>query len=197
MAKIHGKIMDFEGKLLENAEVTFLDRTFNIVATGYSDEDGYYYLQTEEKTNGMVYATAQYGKSYLGFWCHNVNSDRYREMDIVVGQIEFLEFTKLLDRERANAGITFKTLSLKALLGEGKRFSPGPDGLDLRVMIDGVLQEGYRIEVEEVPHKDRMISLYHLVVPVAGIYNPREESILEIQLHDHGTGEKGMVRVLL
>ena len=64
-------------------------------------------------------------------------------------------------------------------------------------MIDGALQEGYRIEVEAVPHKDREISLYHLVVPVAGIYNPREESILEIQLHDRGTGEKGMVRVLL
>lgn len=197
MAKIHGKIMDFEGKLLENAEVTFLDRTFNIVATGYSDVDGYYYLQTEEKTNGMVYATAQYGKSYLGFWCHNVNSDRYREMDIVVGQIEFLEFTKILDRERTHADITFKPLSLKALLGQGKSFSPGPEGLDLKVRIDGALQEGYRIEVGQAPHKDREISLYHLVVPLAGIYNPREESLLEIQLHDRATGEMGMVRVLL
>lgn len=197
MAKIHGKIMDFEGKLLENAEVTFLDRAFNIIATGYSDVDGYYYLQTEEKTNGMVYATALYGKSYLGFWCHNVNSDRYREMDIVVGQIEFLEFKKILDRERANADITFKTLSLGALLGEGGSFSPEPEGLELKVMIDGSLREGYSIEVEAVPHKDRMISQYHLVVPVAGVYNPRVESILEIQVHDHGTGEKGMVRVLL
>lgn len=197
MAKIHGKIMDFEGKLLENAEVTFLDRTFTIIATGYSDVDGYYYLQPQEKTNGMVYATAQYGKSYLGFWFHNVNSDKYRETDIVVGQIEFLEFTKLLDRERTHVDLTFKPLSLGALLGDSGSFSPDPEDLDLMVTIDGVTQAGYELSLESVSHKDREISKYHLILSIKGIYNPREESVLELQLSDRSTGEKGMARVIL
>lgn len=197
MAKIHGKVMDFEGKLLENAEVTFLDRTFSIVATGYSDADGYYYLQPQEKTNGMIYATSRYGKSYLGFWFHNVNSDKYRETDIVVGQIEFLEFTKLLDRERAHVDITFKPLSLGALLGKKGSFSPDPENLDLTVRIDGVIQKGYALRVENLPHKDREISQYQLRLVIEGVYNPREESVMELQLSDRQTGEKGMARVIL
>lgn len=197
MAKIHGKIMDFEGKLLENAEVTFLDRTFTIISTGYSDADGYYYLQPQEKTNGMIYATAQYGRSYLGFWFHNVNSDKYRETDLVVGQIEFLEFTKLLDRERTHVDITFKPLSLGALLGKKGRFSPDPGNVQLTVLIDGVTQKGYELRVESVSHKDREISLYHLILALEGIYNPREESVMELQLSDRSTGEKGMARVIL
>lgn len=197
MAKIHGKIMDFEGKLLENAEVTFLDRTFAIITTGYSDADGYYYLQPQEKTNGMIYATAQYGKSYLGFWFHNVNSDKYRETDIVVGQIEFLEFTKLLDRERTHVDITFKPLSLGALLGDSGSFSPDSENLSMTVLIDGVVQEGYELRLESVPHKDREISQYHLVLSIKEVYNPREESVLELQLSDRSTGEKGMARVIL
>lgn len=197
MAKIHGKIMDFEGKLLENAEVTFLDRTFTIIATGYSDEDGYYYLQPQEKTNGMIYATAQYGRSYLGFWFHNVNSDKYRETNLVVGQIEFLEFTKLLDREQADVDITFKPLSLGALLGGKGSYSPKPENLDLTVRVDGASQKGYELRVESVTHKDREISLYHLLLHMEGDYNPREESVMELQLTDRQTGEKGMARVIL
>jgi len=67
MKKIHGKVTDYKGKPLQGAEVLFLDRAQNIIATGYSDNDGYYFLQTEEKTNGSILCTHNYGghKSWI------------------------------------------------------------------------------------------------------------------------------------
>jgi hypothetical protein len=197
MAKIHGKVMNFEGRFLKEAEVTFIDRAFNVISTGYSDTDGYYYLQPEEKTNGMVYATSSYGKSLLGFWFHNLNSDKHRELDIVIGEIELLEFNKLMDRDRKNVMITFQPLSLTALKDGMESLSPDRYRLELEVKIDGRIQDGYELEVIREKRLDKEINQYNIRLNVEGIYNPREESLVEIQLYDELTGEKGMAKVLL
>lgn len=197
MGKIHGKVMNFEGRFLKEAEVTFVDRAFNIISTGYSDADGYYYLQPEEKTNGMVYATSSYGKSLLGFWFHNLNSDKQRELDIVIGEIELLEFSKLMDRERKNVVISFQPLSLTALKDGLENLSPEKYLLELQVKIDGRIQDGYELEVIRESRQDKEINRYNIRISLEGIYNPRVESLLEIQLYDELTGEKGMAQVIL
>lgn len=197
MAKIHGKVMNFEGQFLKEAEVTFIDRAFNVISTGYSDTDGYYYLQPEEKTNGMVYATSSYGNSLLGFWFHNLNSDKHRELDIVIGEIELLGFSKLMDRERKNVMVSFQPLSLTALRDAKENLSPEKYLLELEVKIDGRIQDGYELEVIRETRQGKEINRYNLRIGLEGIYNPREESLLEIQLYDELTGEKGMAKAIL
>jgi hypothetical protein len=196
MKKIHGKVTDNHGKPLQGAEVLFLDRAQNIIATGYSDNDGYYFLQTDEKTNGSILCTHNYGVTSLGFSFYNVTTDKARDLDIRVGEIEFLDFKKFLDRDKQVLRISFRPVSLKALKDKIECISPDRFTTEIEMLLDGKKQKCQEMEVEKEIKDDKCTDRYNLILELPKGYDPRTENLLEILMHNKKTGEKGTVWVV-
>jgi hypothetical protein len=196
MKKIHGKVTDYKGKPLQGAEVLFLDRAQNIIATGYSDNDGYYFLQTEEMTNGSILCTHNYGVTSLGFSFYNVTSDKARDLDIRLGDIEFLDFKKFLDREKQVIRISFRPVSLKALNDKTECISPDRFTTEIEMLLDGKKQKCQELEVEKEIKDDKCTDRYNLILELPKGYDPKTENILEIVMSNKKTGEKGTVWVV-
>lgn len=196
MKKIHGKVTDHKGKPLQGAEVLFLDRAQNIIATGYSDNDGYYFLQTEEKTNGSILCTQNYGITSLGFSFYNVTSDKARDLDIMLGEIEFLDFKKFLDREKQVIRISFRPVSLKALNDKTECISPDRFTTEIEMLLNGKKQKCQELEVEKEIKDDKCTDRYNLILELPKGYDPKSENILEIVMNNKKSGEKGTVWVV-
>lgn len=124
MAKINGIVMNNQGERLENAEVLFVDRSFEVLTSGYSNDLGEYYLQVNERANGMVMATYSYGEKYLGFTFANLNSSLAHRVDITLGNVEFIHFTRVMNRESEQFTYTFQLASLEAMQKNKRHISP-------------------------------------------------------------------------
>ncbi|ETA81630.1 carboxypeptidase-like regulatory domain-containing protein [Youngiibacter fragilis] len=196
MKKIHGKVTDYKGKPLQGAEVLFLDRAQNIIATGYSDNDGYYFLQTEEKTNGSILCTHNYGVTSLGFSFYNITSDKARDLDIRLGEIEFLDFKKFLDREKQVIRISFRPVSLKAINDKIECISPDRFTTEIELLLNGKKQKCQELEVEKEIKDDKCTDRYNLILELPKGYDPKSENILEILMNSKKSGEKGTVWVV-
>ena len=124
MAKINGVVRDYNGKVLEDAEVLFVDRSFNVISSGYSNKEGEYYLQVDEKTNGMLVGTHSYGEDYLAFSFCNISTHMPHHIDIRIGNVEFLQYKRIMMKERDDYTCTFQIASLSKILDGEKHLSP-------------------------------------------------------------------------
>jgi len=159
MGKINGVVKDFKGKVIEDAEVLFVDRSFNVISSGYSNEEGEYYLQVDEKTNGMVVGTHSYGEDYLAFSFCNVSTHMPHHIDIRIGNVEFLQFKRELTKERDEYTCTFQIASLYKMLDGEKHISPSLDETSFSVMLDDESLENYKMEKEEMLIEEKGISI--------------------------------------
>lgn len=124
MAKINGIVKSKQGQLLENAEILFVDRSFEVLTSGYSNDQGEYYLQVNERTNGMVMATYAYGEEYLAFTFANLNSGTPHRVDITLGDIEFIHFTRIINRDSKKFTYEFQLASLEKMKNNSTNISP-------------------------------------------------------------------------
>lgn len=124
MAKINGIVKNKQGQLLENAEILFVDRSFEVLTSGYSNDQGEYYLQVNEKTNGMVIATYAYGEEYLAFTFANLNSGTPYRVDITLGDIEFIHFTRVINKDSKKFTYQFQLASLEKMKNNSTNISP-------------------------------------------------------------------------
>jgi len=137
MAKIYGKVRDSQGTPLANAEILFIDRGFTLVSSGYSDEDGTYYVQINESLNGMLNATYSYGEKYLGAWFMNLNSNVAHKIDLVLGTVEFVFFRREMIKDSKDFNYSFRLVSLNNLKERKDNLSPEFDSKKFAVTIDG------------------------------------------------------------
>jgi len=72
MIEIRGKVTDFDGNPLENADVVLKDKKFGDVYKNLSDADGKYHLQVIEGTYIALFACKDYSVRNLEFWAWNV-----------------------------------------------------------------------------------------------------------------------------
>lgn len=159
MGKINGVVKDYNGKVLKDAEVLFVDRSFNVISSGYSNEEGEYYLQVNEKTNGMVVGTYSYGEDYLAFSFYNVSTHMPHRIEISIGNVEFLQYKREIMKDRDDYTCTFQIASLAKMLAGEKHISPGLDETSFSVMLDDQSHENFAMEKEEVFIEEKGISI--------------------------------------
>ena len=124
MGKINGTVKDYKGNILKDAEILFVDPGMNVLASGYSNEDGEYYLQLNDRTTGMVVATHSYGEKYLAYAEHNLYSQRDYRIDAVLGEIEFLNFKRQVGANRSVFTCSFQVVSLLEMKEKKPNWSP-------------------------------------------------------------------------
>jgi len=159
VGKINGVVKDCNGKVIEDAEVLFVDRSFNVIASGYSNEEGEYYLQVDEKTNGMVVGTYSYGDDYLAFSFCNVSTHMPHHIDIRIGNVEFLQYKREITKEKDEYTCTFQIASLNKILDGEKHLSPRVDETSFSVMLDDKSLENFTMRKEEIFIEEKGISL--------------------------------------
>lgn len=137
MAKIYGKVTDNQGTPLANAEILFIDRGFTLISSGYSDDEGAYYVQVNESLNGMLNATCSYGEKYLGGWFMNLNSNVAHKIDLVLGTVEFVFFRREMIKDSKDFNYSFRLVSLNNLKEKKGNLSPEFDSKNFTVTIDG------------------------------------------------------------
>ena len=155
MAKINGIVKDQKGKILENAEVLFVDRASNVLASGYSNKDGEYYLQISEKTNGMVVGTYSYGEEYLAFIFDNVSTHLPHHIDVIVGDVEFLQFRRIITKEREKYICSFQLVSLSRMKRGDVHLSPEGAEASLQFRLDGKMMKAYNLTKEKLSVEGR------------------------------------------
>ncbi len=159
MAKINGVVRDYNGKVLEDAEVLFVDRSFNVISSGYSNKEGEYYLQVDEKTNGMLVGTHSYGEDYLAFSFCNISTHMPHHIDIRIGNVEFLQYKRIMMKERDDYTCTFQIASLSKILEGEKHLSPRLNETSFSVMLDEKPLEKFTMVKEEIFIEEKGISI--------------------------------------
>jgi len=159
MGKINGVVKDYRGKVIEDAEVLFVDRSFNVINSGYSNEEGEYYLQVDDKTNGMVVATYSYGEDYLAFSFCNVSTHMPHHIDIRIGNVEFLQYRREITKEKDEYTCAFQVASLDKIIGGEKHISPRLDETSFSVMLEDKALENFTMGKEEIYIEEKEISI--------------------------------------
>ncbi|WP_312654267.1 carboxypeptidase-like regulatory domain-containing protein [Proteiniclasticum sp.] len=164
MGKINGIVSDYEGNILADAEVLFVDRNFNVLGSGYTNEDGEYYLQINEKTNGSVIGTYSYGEKYLAFTHANISTNIPHRINVTLGNIEFIHFSRELPVNREVYTATFQLVSLGKMKRGENHLSPEKDEHSFKALLDGKLIDEFEITqmVAEVEEKNATIDQYRL-----------------------------------
>lgn len=124
MGKINGVVKDYKGNILKDAEILFVDPGMNVLVSGYSNEDGEYYLQLNDRTTGMVVATHSYGEAYLAYSEHNLYSQRDYRIDAVLGEVEFLNLKRIIGENRSVFSCLFQVVSLQEMGKKELNWSP-------------------------------------------------------------------------
>lgn len=194
VAKINGIVKNKQGDLLENAEVLFVDRSFEVLTSGYSNDEGEYYLQINEKANGMVMATYAYGEKYLGFTFANLNSGTAHRVDVILGNVEFINFTRVINKNRDDLTYQFQLASLDAMTKKKKNISPESKPKMFEIFIGEQKIEGYElVKVEkQIGGKNQFIDEYTVVLKKE---KSQRGNVLKIEYQDENSF--GMVKAIL
>lgn len=171
MAKIYGKVSNLNGEKLKNAEILFIDFADNLLNSAYSDNDGYYYLQMERNIHGMIYASYKYPDESLGFWFQNINTTKAHNIDINIGDVEFLKFKEEIDRENtSNIKYNFSIISKNSLKSKGVNLSPDLKKENLSIKLDGNKFEDFKIKenknAEKEIYEDHKLDSFKLILNI-------------------------------
>lgn len=164
MGKINGVVSDHKGEILMDAEILFVDRNFNMLGSGYSNEFGEYYLQIDEKTNGSVIGTHSYGEKYLAFTHANISTNSAHIVNITLGNVEFIHFTRELPVDRENYVATFQLVSLQKMKAGKKHLSPERSEHAFEILLEERALKDYKITHSEafVKEKNATVDLFRL-----------------------------------
>lgn len=164
MGKINGTVSDHRGEILKDAEILFVDRNFNVLGSGYSNEYGEYYLQINEKTNGSVIGTHSYGEKYLAFTYANISTNFHHLVDVTLGNAEFIHFSRELPVDREVYSATFQLVSLEKMRAGEKHLSPETDEHSFEIRIDDRILNEFELSHTEavVEEKNATVDLYRL-----------------------------------
>jgi len=184
MGKIYGKVRDSQGTPLANAEILFIDRGFTLISSGYSDDDGTYYVQINESLNGMLNATCNYGENYLGAWFMNLNSNVAHKIDLVLGTVEFVFFRREMTKDSKDFNYSFRLVSLNNLKERKDNLSPEFDYNNFAVTIDGKPENLFELSKRgSIYLEDKRQNIDEYILKIKNTGKERGK-LLEIQYSD-------------
>ncbi len=149
MAIITGKITNKIGEPLENAIVGLKDRSFEDLQVTYTDEDGIYKLDVENRKYPFLYAVKDYAVKNLEFWCQDINLKEDIEISAAIDKLEIygLKVFKV-DGGYPALMVYFRPMSLIKHLKQESDIFPNIDKIEVKVN-DEVLEIYVMNEVEE------------------------------------------------
>ncbi len=90
MGIIYGKIKNKYGEPIDNAIVGIKNKDFEDLHTTYTDENGNYQFEIENKNYPYLYAVKDYAVNNLEFWCQDIDlsDDNDIEINVMIDKLE-------------------------------------------------------------------------------------------------------------
>jgi hypothetical protein len=179
MGKFYGKVTDRKGQPLEGVEILFIDLAQEVLASAYSSQEGDFYIQWDQPAQGMLSATAGKGDQPLGAWFMNLAASRSCQVDLTLGNVEFLKFQRVRREASGEEILRFQLVQLEKVLGQERELSPALRKENLRILRGGVLVEDFTMEriLRKLPFMGSQVEEITLRLPLG---NRGEDSLLEL-----------------
>lgn len=196
MIRVYGVISDFSGKPLEGATIHFEDENFQPLYTAYTDKDGEYSLEVEDRTY-IIFAVKDYAEKYLEYWHWNFKPKMDRRLEIKIDGIE-LYGMKAWSTQPTYPGLIayVRPMSLQRWIKAGKpkgvaAIAPSLKEGDITATINGqpVAIRGFNKVNEFITHDSSLEAvLIHIDTGNVDV----SEATLCLTLRDSETSEQGM-----
>lgn len=179
MGKFYGKVTDRKGQPLEGVEILFIDLGQEVLASAYSSPEGDFYIQWDQPAQGMLSATAGKGEQPLGAWFMNLSSHRSSQVNLTLGNVEFLKFQRIRREATGEEVLRFQLVQLEKVLGGAPELSPPLMKENLRILRGGTAVEGFTMErvLRKLPFMGSQVEEITLRFPLG---NRGEDSLLEL-----------------
>lgn len=207
---ISGRVTDYDGNPLDSVSVFWQNEKFSVVHESITDANGYYLSRIKR---GKYYVMGAINMSEypvagsalpedelrLEFWGWNFIADRDTTFDMQYHRLEVYG-VNVFRIQGATPGYTIycRPMSLTRTLEDmknpqqKKRWSPGPQELDVKVTIDDeIMPVKMKQEVWEYFDVNESGNAYLLFVDLPKKKNNLPYHVFRIQMTDMGNGDKG------
>jgi hypothetical protein len=205
LVRLHGRVTDFEGRPLDNAEVQVLGHDFEAIAYTYTDENGMYGVEVECGTYLAAWICKDYKEKMLEYWAWHVPVYDGLELNARVDGLEVYGLNAFWPRQRSVLMVYFRPMSLKRFQAyESSKhdeaglidISPrlGPE--DVEVTIDGKSVPLLCVnKVREQVQSNHYMDAYLVHVQADGILETDAYRKIGVAIVDRETQEKGEASV--
>lgn len=167
MGIIEGKITNKIGEPLEKVMVALQNKNFEILHETYTDEDGIYKLDVENKEYPYFVAVKDYSVENLEFWCQDINLKEDIEINASIDKLEIfgLKVFKVHGGYPALM-VYFRPMSLVKYLNKDSDVFPNIDKVEVKVNNE-VLDIHVMNEVKEFAGDEQTVKacLLHVSLP--------------------------------
>ncbi len=202
LAKISGRVTDFRGKVIVDAEVEIMGCDFKTLYKTHSDASGRYKILVKPGTYLALMACKDYKSKNLEYWVWNVPAYKDLKINPRIDGLEIYAMNAFIPQTPIRSiMIYFRPMSLKRVQNQGgvdvvkkmKLVDIAPKILpdDIEIKINGVRSEILEISsVNESAGKGKQIISYLIQCALRKEY--REEYLrIDLSLFDRETKEKG------
>ena len=185
--KLSGRVFDKDGNAMSGVSVELKNDRFETVFQAFSDDNGRYELHAEEKRYDFLTAVKDYGTKYLEFWAQNLDLANDISLDICVDRLEIYGLHVFsVKGAYPSLMVYFRPMSLRKF--QAGESDIAPNGMRVKIFIDGQLTEIYALNDVQEFIGDRMLSAY-----LAQVSLPQDASdweMLTVDIEDQ-SGERG------
>ncbi|MGG7212722.1 carboxypeptidase-like regulatory domain-containing protein [Clostridium nigeriense] len=134
MGTITGKITNKFREPIENALVGLKDKDFQDICVTYTNAEGNYRLDVENRVYPYLYAVKDYGIENLEFWCQDINLQNDIEINASIDKLELygLKVFKV-DGGYPALMVYFRPMSLVKYLNKESDISPNVDTIKVKI----------------------------------------------------------------
>jgi hypothetical protein len=132
LIRIYGKVTDFNGNPIEDAEIVIVNKKFEVIYKAFSDADGKYSLNIDEGNYFALWACKDYAAKNLEYWAWSIPAYQDLEVNPRINGLEVYAINAWMPQGGLpSMQIYFRPMSLKRAkefsqrLGVG--FPPSPD----------------------------------------------------------------------
>ena len=202
MVEISGRVMDFGGNLLDDADVCLMDEDFNELYQTRTNEKGEYKLEVEPGNYFAGGAVKGYKTENLEFWFWNLIVEKDMVFDIRIHGLEVYGINAFIVQGAAPAlSIYFRPMSLKRALDKGIDAVRKEKVMDIAPELK---KENIELKINDEPAKvlivnkvrecagsDQVIYAYLIQSEIPKKAAGSEHLKIWITLHDEETDERG------
>lgn len=185
MGVIKGKITNKFGEPVEKATVALKDKDFENLYVTYTEEDGSYKLDVEDREYPYLFAVKDYAVDNLEFWCQDINLKNDREINASIDKLEVygLKVFKIDGAYSKALMVYFRPMSLIKHLQHLKDIFPEVERFD--ITINGKESKIHVVnQVEEYVGDGKRDKAYllHVAIPEEGL--KESDNYLSVQIVD-------------
>ena len=134
MGIITGKITNKFREPIENALVGLKDKDFQDICVTYTNEEGNYRLDIENRVYPYLYAVKDYGIENLEFWCQDINLQNDIEINTSIDKLELYGLKGFkVDGGYPALMVYFRPMSLVKYLNKESDICPNVDTIKVKI----------------------------------------------------------------